>query len=44
VEGPSSLQAVFDEAGARVFSGSGIMLATDSDITEMVQLCAAPPG
>jgi hypothetical protein len=47
VEGPSSLQAVFDEADVRgvlvhrVSSGSGIMLATDSEITEMVQLCAA---
>jgi hypothetical protein len=47
VEGPESLQAVFDEADARgvrvhrVSSGSGIMLATDAEITDMVRACAA---
>jgi hypothetical protein len=47
VEGPASVQAVFDEADARgvlvhrVSSGSGIMLATDAEITEMAAACAA---
>jgi Peptidase family U32 len=46
VEGPASLQAVFEEADARgvlvhrVSSGSGIMLATDAEIREMVVACA----
>jgi hypothetical protein len=46
VEGPASLRAVFDEADRRsvvvhrVSSGSGIMLATDEEIREMVALCA----
>src|SRR5438067_13720505 len=47
VEGPAALEAVFDEADKRgvrvhrVSSGSGIMLATDAEITDMVRTCAA---
>src|SRR5690606_36240271 len=47
VEGPAALEAVFDEADKRgvrvhrVSSGSGIMLATDAEITDMVRACAA---
>jgi hypothetical protein len=46
VEGPRSLRAVFEEADHykitihRVSQGSGIMLLTDDEITEMVQMCA----
>lgn len=46
VEGPEALKAVFEEADKyeitihRVSQGSGIMLLTDEEITEMVQLCA----
>ncbi|MFC0330271.1 U32 family peptidase [Paenibacillus sepulcri] len=47
VEGPESLKAVFQEADRygitihRVSQGSGIMLLTDEEITEMVNLCAS---
>lgn len=46
VEGPEALKAVFEEADKygltihRVSQGSGIMLLTDEEITEMVELCA----
>jgi hypothetical protein len=46
VEGPEALKAVFEEADRygvpihRVSQGSGIMLLTDEEILEMVQLCA----
>ncbi|TDF93219.1 U32 family peptidase [Paenibacillus piri] len=46
VEGPEALKAVFEEADRygvtihRVSQGSGIMLLTDEEITEMVELCA----
>lgn len=46
VEGPASLAAVLDEADRRgvrvhrVSSGTGVMLATDGEITEMVAMCA----
>ncbi len=46
VEGPAALAAVLDEADKRsvlihrVSSGTGIMLATDGEITEMVAMCA----
>ena len=46
VEGPAALRAVFDEADRRgvtvhrVSSGSGIMLATDGEIHDMVRQCA----
>ncbi|WP_274650927.1 U32 family peptidase [Paenibacillus humicola] len=46
VEGPAALRAVFEEADRygvtihRVSQGSGIMLQTDEEIGEMVQLCA----
>ncbi|MCR8631595.1 U32 family peptidase [Paenibacillus radicis (ex Xue et al. 2023)] len=46
VEGPGALKAVFEEADKyglivhRVSQGSGIMLLTDEEITEMVELCA----
>lgn len=46
VEGPDALAAVFDEADRRgvvvhrVSSGSGILLSTDAEITEMVLACA----
>ncbi|WP_240418847.1 U32 family peptidase [Paenibacillus periandrae] len=47
VEGPEALKAVFEEADRygivihRVSQGSGIMLLTDAEISEMVELCAA---
>ncbi|TVY06539.1 U32 family peptidase [Paenibacillus cremeus] len=47
VEGPEALKAVFEEADRygitihRVSQGSGIMLQTDDEISEMVQLCAS---
>ncbi|NHN31405.1 U32 family peptidase [Paenibacillus agricola] len=47
VEGPEALKAVFEEADKygviihRVSQGSGIMLLTDEEISEMVELCAA---
>jgi hypothetical protein len=46
VEGPAALHAVFDEADSRgvlvhrVSSGSGVMLASDTEIAEMVRACA----
>jgi len=46
VEGPAALEAVLDEADKRsvpvhrVSSGTGIMLATDGEITDMVAMCA----
>jgi hypothetical protein len=46
VEGPEALKAVFEEADRygvpihRVSQGSGIMLLTDEEILEMVQLCS----
>ncbi|WP_198042913.1 MULTISPECIES: hypothetical protein [Actinoalloteichus] len=47
VEGPAALTAVLDEAAARsvpihrVSQGSGVMMQTDAEITEMVQACDA---
>jgi Peptidase family U32 len=46
VEGPAALAAVLDEADKRsvlvhrVSSGTGVMLATDGEISEMVAMCA----
>ena len=46
VEGPLALEAVFGEADARgvpvhrVSSGTGILLATDAEIRDMVSMCA----
>jgi hypothetical protein len=46
VEGPAALEAVLDEADKRsvlihrVSSGTGVMLSTDREITDMVAMCA----